>query len=311
MISTESEKGTLARGLASIDKNSLSWHGPVNATLHGVSTSWYLPSIEVKVQLESYLNNLSLAEPRDKTRAAEPLSIYWYPHDLAGVTSEEIWESDADPDCRISGSIDQEIAIQRDFIAAMENSNVVRFISPLRIGDGFHNFLRWLLPRKMLERNCALIHSSAIRTASGKAHLFLGPSGAGKTTLSSFAPIADVLGDDMNVLAMENGVFSVVGGVFGQKLQNQKLIGRAFPIGSVCWLKQGPSVAVRRLTRSEAYLDILSCFANLFWERLDGQAILKVQSLVTKLVEHVPTFEIEFNLQGEVWNNVIQRIEEH
>src|SRR5262249_12282362 len=63
------------------------------------------------------------------------------------------------------------------------------------------NFLRVLVAYRLLELGGAVLHSAGVADGDG-AFLFLGPSGAGKTTLSrqSEAQGRTVLSDDLNAL---------------------------------------------------------------------------------------------------------------
>jgi hypothetical protein len=70
----------------------------------------------------------------------------------------------------------------------------------------FENFFRLLVAYRLNEIGGALLHSAAV-VRDSRAYLFLGRSGAGKSTISKINQDAglDVLSDDMNALVVENG----------------------------------------------------------------------------------------------------------
>lgn len=75
-----------------------------------------------------------------------------------------------------------------------------------RFLDAFENLLRTLVAYRSLAVGGVLLHSSGVLTPEG-VHLFIGPSGAGKTTVARFACELGlpVLSDDINVLLPSAG----------------------------------------------------------------------------------------------------------
>ena len=67
--------------------------------------------------------------------------------------------------------------------------------------DAFENYLRAAVAYRVLSLGGAMFHSSGVRTADG-VHLFVGPSGAGKTTVARLSLDLgfDVFSDDINVV---------------------------------------------------------------------------------------------------------------
>lgn len=104
------------------------------------------------------------------------------------------------------------------------------------------NYLRIVAAYSALMRGGLLIHSAGI-VVDERAYLFLGRSGAGKTTVSKMAldTQADVLSDDINiVLPSEKGGFCVGAVPFAGELGNLCLLREGlYPLGGMFWLRKG------------------------------------------------------------------------
>jgi hypothetical protein len=105
------------------------------------------------------------------------------------------------------------------------------------------------LPSKM-----TLVHSSTI-VHQGKAVLFLGESGTGKSTHTRLwlksIPDAHLLNDDSPVLAMENGEAVVYGSPWSGKTHCYHQL--RFPLAGVVRLSQAPYNSIRRLSVVESF----------------------------------------------------------
>lgn len=106
----------------------------------------------------------------------------------------------------------------------------------------FENLLRVLTAYRLLAAGGVLLHSAGI-LASGKAYVFFGHSGAGKTTFSALSAVEghDVLSDELNLLwptpegvIVESLPFA---GDFGQRCRPRS----RFPLGGIFALGKGPA----------------------------------------------------------------------
>jgi hypothetical protein len=77
-------------------------------------------------------------------------------------------------------------------------------------GQPVHALLRLLLARALLERGALLVHASAVIDDAGHAALFVGASGAGKTTVAATLP-GVVAADEAVVLTHHDGRAAVAG----------------------------------------------------------------------------------------------------
>ena len=136
------------------------------------------------------------------------------------------------------------------------------------------------------------LHASAV-VLDGKAYLFSGHSGAGKSTHTRlwqqvFGPDARVINDDKPALRRIDGRWIAYGtpwcGKDGINL-NEKA-----PIAGICYLKKGQKNEIRRLSKREAMERILAQTIRKFpdTERLD-----KLLSLLEQLLTEIPVYELE------------------
>lgn len=240
------------------------------------------------------------------------IKVYWLDQtQFASIVNDSPVEllrsEDPNPECDILHVGNWELAIQRDFMAALrkhEGVTEVYIVADYTLEDCFFNALRWLLPRFMLSQKTALMHSSAVVGQDGIARMFLGPSGAGKTTVTRLAGDRLVLGDDMNVLSLEESGARVELGFFGQGIQSPIPIGFQIPVQGLYFLKQSQLDSVRLLPRTEAARRFAASCANLFWPQMGEDLAPKVFKLAIQVAETLPCYELEFTLNGGFWSYV-------
>jgi len=203
----------------------------------------------------------------------------------------------------------------------------------------FENFLRVLVAYRLLELGGAVLHSAGV-VKDGAAFLFLGRSGAGKTTVArlSLAQGADVLSDDLNaVIAAGSGTAvgsgtaagwgaagaSRVAGAadttatattagcavlklpFTGDLGERRAVRPPVPLGGLLRLEQAEADALVPLSRAETLACLLACtpFVNRDphrRERLE-QVLL---ALAAAAAPHAYT--LRFSLHGGFWS-IIKR----
>ena len=119
-----------------------------------------------------------------------------------------------------------------------------------------------------------MIHSSVV-SIDGKANLFLGASGTGKSTHSRLwldnIPGAELVNDDNPILRVENGQVFVYGTPWSGKTPCYK--NEEYPIGAIVQLRQAPENKIRKQTVIESYVSIKTSVAGKAWEKeiADGQ----------------------------------------
>lgn len=233
-------------------------HYHFSLSLHGIE-------IEFSTNQITLIDYLKLHFIEKKTSA--PLIITHY-SPLEFEITDDFFEDEFESICFTQLEDNSEIAIQRDFIAKSFKDEIVAVFSPSN-PDGLHNFLRWLVSRRLLVHNKAILHSSVIIGHDKKAYVFLGVSGAGKTTTCINAAGRRVVGDDMNLIEFEQDkIFAraaFVGGKLGPQIQNDE----RFPIAGFYWLEKSYHNELIPCSKATASRKLLASIANIFWSHQD------------------------------------------
>lgn len=216
---------------------------------------------------------------------------------------DDFFENETDSHCYIEESAGQETAIQRDFVATKKR-NKVKAIFSANHPDGFHNFLRWLISRELLEKNSAIIHSSAILGKNGLAYVFLGPSGAGKTTTCYNADQRKILADDMNYLHFDGTRAWISPGAIGGRFLSEVEIDNRYEVVGFYWLEQSNHLSLEPNSSSVAAKRILSSIANIFWSNNS----LEISSMAMKLAINVakvsPCYTLQLKNDSTYWEMI-------
>lgn len=142
----------------------------------------------------------------------------------------------------------------------------------------------------LLLNNGMMLHSSAIEY-EGKAYLFSGPSGMGKSTHTRLW--REVLGDGVRVFNDDKPALRLIDGVwyaYGTPWSGKDgiNINTRVPLAGICFLRRGDSNSIRRLSPIEATSAVMTQTLNRF-QTEKGMGVLMdiVEKLVTKIPVHV------------------------
>ena len=143
-----------------------------------------------------------------------------------------------------------------------------------------------------LQFNGLMLHSSAVEM-DGKAYLFSGPCGMGKSTHTriwqqTFGSAAQVFNDDKPALRRLDGKWYAYGTPWCGKdgiNQNKKV-----PLAGICFLKQASENKIHQLTAVEAVRRIISQTRRSFVKVENLDLMLQI---VEKLALEIPVFELE------------------
>lgn len=144
----------------------------------------------------------------------------------------------------------------------------------------------------LLQRNGMMLHASAVEM-DGKAYLFSGQCGAGKSThtrlwQSTFGDKAQVFNDDKPALRYMDGRWYAYGTPWSGKdgiNQNKKV-----PLAGICFLVQSKQNKIRRLSAPEAVTKIVE--QTLFRFR-SPKNLERMLTQMDSLVRKIPVFELE------------------
>ncbi len=150
----------------------------------------------------------------------------------------------------------------------------------------------WFFYRELLKFNGVYLHSSAVEY-KGKAYLFSGPCGMGKSThtglwMDTFGDEVKLFNDDKPALRRLEDRWYAYGTPWSGK--NHININMKVPLAGMCFLKQAPENKIRRLDAMEALQKILPQTLHRF--RLEANTNLLLSNL-DKLIREIPIFELE------------------
>ncbi len=145
-----------------------------------------------------------------------------------------------------------------------------------------------------------LLHSaSAIR--NGKAFLFAGVSGAGKTTISRLAPPdATLLTDEISYVRRHGDGYVAYGTPFtGEMAKLGENV--SAPVAALYLLAQGPENRIDPVTAADAGRELL---ANTLFFANDPQSVQRVFQSACDFVHRVPVCRLTFVPDARVWEMI-------
>jgi len=142
-----------------------------------------------------------------------------------------------------------------------------------------------------------LIHAaSAVR--NGKAFLFAGVSGAGKTTISRLAPPdVTLLTDEISYLRRNGHGYVAYGTPFTGELAKIGENVRA-PLAALYLLRQGPENAIEPVSAGDAARSLLK---NVLFFAHDPELTGMIFESACNLVQRVPVFRLTFAPDARAW----------
>lgn len=151
----------------------------------------------------------------------------------------------------------------------------------------------------VLARAGGLLVHAASCLRNGKAFLFAGVSGAGKTTISSLAPAdATLLTDEISYLQRNENGFVAHGTPFAGELARPGENVDA-PLAALYLLRQGPQNAIEPIRESDAVRRLLE---NVLFFARDPDLVDLVFKSACDLVQTVPVLQLTFVPDNIVWD---------
>jgi hypothetical protein len=225
--------------------------------------------------------------------------------DSAGFDFEIVLASpgavSSDEDVRVTCQAGRWLMQRGDFRAEWNPSTargrIQQTISPYSL-DSVLRIVHTLL---LARRGGFLLHaSSAIR--NGRAFLFSGVSGAGKTTMARLAPPdAALLTDEISYVIRREGAYFAVGTPFYGELARPGE-NREAPIEGIYLLAKGPKNRIEPIVGTDAVRGLMS---NILFFARDPQLVKPVFDSASDFVSRVPVRRLTFVPDNSVWELIV------
>jgi hypothetical protein len=141
-----------------------------------------------------------------------------------------------------------------------------------------------------------LIHSSCA-IDNGKAHMFAGHSGAGKSTAAKLSQPRELLSDEATVVKINSHEITVYNSPFRSEL-NVTNAEACCPLASIHLLKQALTNHRESLKKSNGIFHLMD---KVFYWAHDPEETRKILGLLTKLADAVPIYELQFQKNDTFW----------
>lgn len=158
------------------------------------------------------------------------------------------------------------------------------------VSPELHPLSEFLISRVLIHSRRVEVHASAV-VSGGRALLFVGHSGAGKTTISRIAERcgALVLSDDRVIIGVDEGRPTAWGTPWhGSGCFTSASAGE---LAAVFLLRQGAVDRVMRMARADAIKEL---FVRLIQVRVCGEEVLESHIALEEILASVPAYELSF-----------------
>ena len=216
----------------------------------------------------------------------------------------------ADEDVRVRREGERWVLTRGDFRAVWEPKARRGWVRQTANPYSIDSVLRILHTILLAEEGGFLLHgASAIR--QGKAFLFSGRSGAGKTTISRLAPRdVTLLTDEISYIRREELLYKVDEGQ-RERLRGYVAFGTPFagelakvgdnvwaPIAALYFLEQAPQPRIGKMSGAEAFERLMQ---NILFFAEDERLVGQVFQAAGDSLSRVPAYRLEFAPDERVW----------
>lgn len=157
--------------------------------------------------------------------------------------------------------------------------------------------LEWPLDELLISHLLGLgkgveLHAAGLVDAQGRGHLFVGHSGAGKSTMTrlwEYRPGVVILSDDRIILRRKEGAFRMYGTPWHGDARHASP-GSA-PVSAIYLLEHGDATRMTPLSATQAVARLFTMSLAAFYSR---DAVAFTLGFINRLVEAIPCFELAF-----------------
>lgn len=279
----------------SISKNEDPFKYQLNFSFHGIEISFHTESYQLWKNLKSYL-------PKNWLLSFKPKNKIFHHNVPASIKS--IFDNEVSSLIKNIEKDSLKFSTQRDFTACLTQEHICHVMFEDMIDDGLHNFFRWYLSPKLIKYNKCMIHSSVVIDENSYAQVFLGPSGAGKTTITQLSRPKRVLSDDMNLFILDdNKIYARPGGVGGFYKPDVEL-DQKFTVKNIFWLKQSHQNYREEIPVITQHRHFLSSLANIPWKSLTSDKAEDYLRFCQKIVQITPLQNLYFSKDPDFFKNL-------
>ncbi len=161
----------------------------------------------------------------------------------------------------------------------------------------FDSFLRVFVATMLPSKNGLLLHSAGI-VRKGRAYVFTGPSGFGKSTVCALSPHDRVLSDEIVALNFSRGRFWVRATPFWGSLGTGPCPRKRYPLALVSFLRKSRIHATAPAAPAQSVAKLLRCVCRF---DVHGPAAEKILDFVSALVVETPCRELWFRKDPGFW----------
>jgi hypothetical protein len=265
---------------------------------------------EIRVRAEEDLVDLSRVEPRVSRRLRE-----------AGLSAAQVsrWlrrNRKSRPGRAAAPSID----LREGMIGVLRPRGLLLFDAPgsrcdlylfgpaLGCLPALHELLWIALAQLLAERGICFLHAAAL-AKNGEGHLFLGDSGAGKSTVARNCPGCTVLSDDAPLLSADGETFRLFPSPYHQLEFERESHPEAYRAetraAALFFLVQGGETRVRPLSRRQALPRLLLRDIH-FLRYFSPQARRSMFELCYRACDVLSSYELRFRERDDVWGVAVE-----
>jgi len=189
-----------------------------------------------------------------------------------------------------------------EFAYAWENSSLrltdtQAHFEGVRHEYGLDSLVRILLSMLLAQQRGFLLHAATV-VNNGRAYVFTGRSGAGKSTVASLSPKGTVLTDEISLLRYVDGGWHAFGTPFWGEFRAEGVNIHA-PIAGLYFLSQATEDRVERVSTPEALRAMLP---NILFFSQERQMTEKLLGLLSEFVGSIPCYRLWFRKDRGFWN---------